>query len=84
MEIDKAGNYDAHRRQQANIVERLNNLQTRIFASKHPDANDDTTRVAEISFSLGYKGRILTKEEMEELNVLHKKYKDYITNSPDF
>ena len=84
MEIDKAGNYDAHRRQQAGIVAKITELQTRIFASKHPDANDDTTRVAEISFSLGYQGRLLTKEEMEELNVLHKKYKDYITNSPNF
>lgn len=70
--------------QLANIVNKLNYLQTRILSSKHPDSSHDSTRVAEISFKLGYEQRLLLEHEREELNALHKKYKDYIANSPNF
>ena len=68
----------------AKVVNKMNFLQKKILASKHPDAQGDSTRVAEVSFKLGYEHRLLIDHEREELNALHKKYKDYIANSPNF
>lgn len=60
------------------IMDKILKLQAIIESSDYPTKDKDMMFLAETAYWMGHDQRILKKEEAEELNAIHKKYKDYI------